>query len=388
MKKKICFVILSRAHYGSTKAIMKQAKKDNYFKVQVVVGASAILKKFGEVDKEIKKDGFKIDQYLDFQSARLDLLSMPQTVGLGLMSLSNAFKELKPDYVLTVGDRYETMATAIASTYMNIPLLHTMGGERTGTLDESVRHAISKLAHLHFVANHDSKKRLVKMGERNKDIFNVGCPRIDTVKEALKNYSRSSLIKKLNNIGVGKKIKTADDFIVLSQHPVTSEFEDSMKNYKMTVDAINKFSGKFKIIWLWPNADAGSDDISGVIRQYREKNYNKNIRYITNMSPEIYFQLLNECRCLVGNSSSAIREGAFIGVPAINIGTRQSSRLKSKNTINASYNVDKIYKSLKIQIKKSKYKSSNIYGNGNAAKKIISTLKKLKKINIQKLNSY
>ena len=118
---------------------------------------------------------------------------MSKTVGLGLVGLSSLLKKLQPNFVVTVGDRYETMSTAIASTYMNIPLIHTMGGERTGTLDESVRHSISKLAHLHFVANQDSKIRLSKMGERTDSIFNVGCPRIDTVKKALKNYTRKSL---------------------------------------------------------------------------------------------------------------------------------------------------------------------------------------------------
>ena len=202
MKKKICFVILSRANYGSIKSVMKAIQKDKKFDFQLIVGASAVLKKFGSANKEIRKDGFKINEYLDFQSAELSLESMSKTVGLGLVGLSSLLKKLKPDFVLTVGDRYETMATAIASTYMNIPLIHTMGGERTGTLDESVRHSISKLAHLHFVANNESKKRLIKMGERSNRIFNVGCPRIDTVRKALRSYTRKNLLKAINKVGV------------------------------------------------------------------------------------------------------------------------------------------------------------------------------------------
>ena len=164
------------------------------------------------------------------------------------------------------------MATAIASTYMNIPLIHTMGGERTGTLDESVRHSISKLAHLHFVANNESKKRLIKMGERSNRIFNVGCPRIDTVRKALKSYTRKNLLKTINKVGVGDKVKVNEDIIVLSQHPVTSEFEASTKNYEKTVNAILKLkNNNIKIVWLWPNSDAGSDEISGFIRKFREK---------------------------------------------------------------------------------------------------------------------
>ena len=389
MIKKICFVILSRANYGSIKSLMKAVQKNKKFKIQVIAGASAVIKKFGEVHKEIKKDGFKIDDYLDFQSAQLNLNSISKTVGTGTVALSKSFEKLKPDFILTVGDRYETMSTAIASTYMNIPLIHTMGGERTGTLDESVRHSISKLAHLHFVANIDAKKRLIKMGEKSKNIFNVGCPRIDIVKKAIKKYSKTKLIKKLNQIGVGEKIEQNDKLIVISQHPVTSEFNKSLKNYKQTILAVNKLNlDGYKIIWLWPNADPGSDEISGFIRTLREKGSTKKVRFITNMSPENYFQLLKECKCIIGNSSSAIREGAFIGVPAVNIGTRQMTRLISKNVTNVNYNQNSIYKAIKYQIKKKSYKSSKIYGDGNAANKIIRILKKIKKIDIQKLNTY
>ena len=389
MKKKICFVILSRANYGSIKSVMMAVKKDKNFIFQLILGASAVLKKFGNVNEEILKDGFKVNEYLDFQSAELSLESMSKTVGLGLVGLSSLLKKLQPNFVVTVGDRYETMSTAIASTYMNIPLIHTMGGERTGTLDESVRHSISKLAHLHFVANQDSKIRLSKMGERTDSIFNVGCPRIDTVKKALKNYTRKSLFESINKIGVGDEIKQTENVIVLSQHPVTSEFKSSIKNYEQTVKAISKLNDhNFKIVWLWPNSDAGSDEISGYIRKLREKKIIRNVRFITNISPDKYFQLLKESICIVGNSSSAIREGAFIGVPAVNIGTRQKTRLKGKNVINVRYDHKEIFNALKLQIKKRSYKSSNIYGDGQSASKIIKILKKIKKIDTQKLNKY
>ena len=205
--KKICFVILSRANYGSIKSVMMEMKNNSNFKVQVVTGASAVLKKFGAVDSIIKKDGFKIVQNLDFQNMNSNLNSMSKTVGLGIIELSSAFKKLNPDYVLTVGDRYETMATALSAIYLNIPLIHTMGGERTGSIDESIRHAITKLSHIHFVSNLDSKKRLIKMGENSKTIFNVGCPRIDIVKKTLSNYSKKNFFDELNSLGVGCNIK-------------------------------------------------------------------------------------------------------------------------------------------------------------------------------------
>ena len=390
MKKKIkiCFVLLSRANYGSSKAIMEEFKKSNLFELQIIVGASAVIKKFGQIDQIIKKDGFKINETLDFQNTNLTLKSMSKTVGLGLISISDSFHKLKPDYVLTVGDRYETISTALASIHLNIPLIHTMGGERTGTLDESIRHSVSKLAHLHFVSNLDAKKRLIKMGENKKFVFNVGCPRIDTVKKTLKKYNKNKLINTINSTGVGAILKNLDNIIMLSQHSVTSEYKLTLKNYQKTFEAAKEVSQDNTIIVFWPNADPGSDQISSFIRSSREKYKLKNFRFISNLPSESYFQLMNEAKLIIGNSSSAIREGSFIGVPAVNIGSRQDSRIMSKNVINVKYDKFSILSAIKKQIKNGKYKSESTYGNGNASKKILKIIKNIKNLNIQKLNAY
>ena len=381
MKKKICFVILSRANYGSIKSLLYEIKRNNKFKLQIIVGASAILSKFGNVKDIIKKDGFKIDANLDFQSSNLTLSSMSDTVGKGIIQISEVFKLIKPDFVFTVGDRYETMATALSSIFLNIPLCHTMGGERTGTIDESIRHSISKLAHFHFVSNEDSKFRLIKMGENKKNIFNVGCPRIDTVKKILNNYSKKKLISKLNSLGVGSKIELSDKLIIFSQHPVTSEFNKNRKYFMESLKAIDSIKDKFKVIYIWPNSDPGSDDIATVVRQFREKNKLEimNFRFIINMAPEIYFQLMNEAELIIGNSSSAIREGSYIGIPAVDIGTRQSKRVVGKNVVRAKYDSKHIFKAISKQIGK-KYKTSNIYGAGESAKNIIKVLKIFKNL--------
>jgi len=387
-KIKICFVILSRANYGSAKALMHEVKKNRFFEIQIIVGASALIKKFGAIDKILKKDGFVINELLDFQNTNLTLNSMSKTVGYGLILISDAIRKLEPHYVLTVGDRYETMSTALASVHQNIPLIHTMGGERTGTLDESIRHSISKLAHLHFVSNKDSKIRLIKMGEDKKNVFDVGCPRVDTVKKAIKKYSKKKLLSLINSIGVGRSFKDLENIIILSQHPVTSEYNLAKKNYETTFKALKKFGNQYKIIVFWPNADPGSDQISTYIRSLREKYELNNFRFISNLPSENYFQLMNEALVIVGNSSSAIREGAYIGIPGVNIGTRQDSRLKSKNILNIKYNEKLIFEAIKKQIKKKKYKSDKIYGNGSASKKILNIILKIKNLKVQKLNVY
>jgi UDP-hydrolysing UDP-N-acetyl-D-glucosamine 2-epimerase len=354
----------------------------------LIVGASAVGRKFGNIVNLIKKDGFKVHHEINNNVESSGLDSMVKTTALGMLELAEIFKNHKPDLVFTVGDRFETMATAITSSYMNIPLAHTMGGEVTGTIDESIRHAITKLAHLHFVSNKDSYNRVIKLGENKKYVFNVGCPRNDLLKQIINKNKKESILQNIHMHGVGDmmKIDKNENFLIILQHPVTTEYDSSNKQIKKTFAAIQKIDLK-KII-LWPNADAGYEQISSEIRKLREKNKLKNYRIIKNLPIEDYAILLNRASCIVGNSSSAIRDGSFIGTPAVNIGTRQHSRLHGPNVIDVKNDEDKIYSAIRRQIKVKKFKSSKIYGSGDAAKKIIKILKKLNTIDIQKKINY
>ena len=183
MKKKICVIVHSRANYGSIKSVLKNIRKSKKLTLQLVVGGSAILDKFGSIVELIKKDNFKINKKINFLIEGNSPLIMVKSTGLAIIEIANCFSELKPDIVLTIGDRYETISTAISAAYMNITVAHTMGGEVSGTIDESIRHAVTKLSHIHFVSNKDALKRVVKLGENKKLVFNVGCPRIDEVKK-------------------------------------------------------------------------------------------------------------------------------------------------------------------------------------------------------------
>ena len=388
-RKKIFFVIFSRANYNSIKSVILEIKKNKkIFDYCVIAGASAVGKKFGNVVDLIKKDGIKVHHEINNTVESYELGSMVKTTALGMLELTEIFKNKQPDIVFTVGDRFETMATAITASYMNIPLAHTMGGEVTGTLDESIRHSITKLSHLHFVSNKDSYQRVIKLGENKKFVFNVGCPRNDLLKRILSKGKKNSILNRIYKFGVGdiEKINKNEKFLIVLQHPVTTEYTNSNLQMKQTLSAVQKFNLK-KII-LWPNADAGYEKISQEIRRSREKNQLKNYRIIKNLPIEDYAILLDNASCIVGNSSSAIRDGSFVGTPAVNIGTRQNSRLHGNNVISVSYNIRKIYSSIKKQINKKKYKSSKIYGNGEAAKRIIKILKKLKQIDIQKTIKY
>ena len=379
-KRKVLVFIGSRANYSSIKSAMYAIKRNDNLTLQIIAGASAILDKYGDVANLIEKDGFKINSKIHMLVEGENPLTMAKTTGLGIIELSTQFDALKPDIVLTVGDRFETMATTLAAAYMNIPIAHTMGGEVTGTIDESIRHAVTKFAHIHFPASIDAKNRILKLGEIGKNIHLVGCPRIDLVAEILK--SKKSNINNIFSQGVGSNINFNKPFVLVSQHPVTTEYESSEKCMMETLMAIEQIN--MQTIVLWPNSDAGSDNISKAIRKWREQNNFKNrIHFFKNLSINTYVHLMNKTSVLLGNSSSGIREGAFIGTPVVNIGSRQDSRERGKNVIDVQHSKSEIIKAVKKQIRHGKYKSENIYGDGKAGKKIARILSK-SKIEIQK----
>ena len=349
---------------------MKAIQLHPNLELQLVLGASAVLDRYGTVSKMIKKDGFKAIAEIYMLIEGETPMTMAKSTGLGLIELSSVFFKCKPDIVVTVGDRFETMATTLAAAYMNIPIAHTMGGEVTGTIDESIRHAITKFSHIHFPASKDAADRIYKLGEKLESIHLVGCPRIDLVHNIINENTID-----LNTIfddGVGNYVNTNKTFLLVSQHPVTTEYGMGEEQITETLEAVKK-TGLPSIV-LWPNADAGSDDVSRGIRKWREKHLLKNMHFFKNLPVDIYIKLMDKTACLIGNSSSGIREGAFIGTPVVNIGSRQDMRERGKNVIDVEYNVNSIKKAIDLQISRKKYDSEPIYGDGKAGSKIAEIL--------------
>ena len=293
---------------------------------------------------------------------------------------------MKPDFVLTVADRFETMATAIASSYMNIPLIHTQGGEVTGSIDESVRHAITKLAHVHFPATERAQKFLLKMGENAESIFLCGCPAMDLLNDV--NEADLNSIINQENFGVGDEIDPKSPYIVILQHPVTTEFGSAGKQIKETLNAAKRLNKEgIQVLWLWPNVDAGSDEISKVLRTFREKENSRKFHFYKNFLPEDYAAVINSCSCIIGNSSSGIREASFLGVPSVNIGSRQHARERASNCMTVDYNTSEIYSAARKQIDHGRYEPSKMFGDGRAGVKIVDIIATLQP-NIQKTLSY
>ncbi len=371
--KKICIFVGSRANYSSIKSVMRAVKAHPELHLQVVLGASAVLDRYGKVADLIEQDGFKPD-YTFFNIVEGENpTTMAQSTGLGTIEMAMILDNLKPDYLVIVGDRFEMMAVTIAAAYMNIKVAHTMGGEVTGTIDESIRHAITKFAHLHFPANEDARQRIIRMGEDERFVFNVGCPRVDLVRETLENESQVAL-KELFQLhrGVGLPFDLSQPYLLVSQHPVTTEFGNNRDQIEQTLAVLDTL--KMPTIMLWPNIDAGSDDISKGIRTFREHKQPEWLYIFKNLPTNLYIHLMNTTACLLGNSSSGIREGAYIGTPVVNIGTRQNARMRKDNVVDTGYSAAEIMAGVKRQLAHGKYPKSDLYGDGHAGVRIAQIL--------------
>ena len=385
MKRKICIVVHSRANYGRIKTVIREIAKHPDLELQLLVGSSALLHRYGSVIDIIRNDGFKEAAVVHSIIEGETPTTMAKSTGLAIIELSTHFDNLKPDVVLTVADRFETLATAVAASYMNIPLAHTQGGEVTGSIDESVRHAISKLAHVHFPATKRAAQYLMRMGEEADTIHLTGCPAIDLVAESDLTLPDDIFTRKR---GVGEELDVNKDYVIVLQHPVTTEYGSGLAQIRETLQAVHKVALEgMQVVWLWPNVDAGSDDISKGIRSFREQNETPNMHFYLNFSPEDYAALLANTRCIIGNSSSGLREGAYLGTPCVNIGTRQSGRERASNVIDVECNAGQIFDALAKQLQHGRYQSSHIVGDGKAGARIADILA-TQSFRIQKKLSY
>lgn len=372
-KRKIAVVITARPSYSRVKTAIQAIKEHPQLELQLIIAASALLDRYGSAVNYIENDGFEIAAKVFNVLEGENLTAAAKTTGIGILELSTVFDNLKPDIVVTVADRFETMATAIAASYMNIPLAHIQGGEVTGNIDEKVRHAITKLADYHFVASDSAQQRVIKLGEETEFVFNTGCPSIDLAKEVEKATLDFNPYEKYG--GVGAEPNLENGYLVVMQHPVTNEYQNSRKHIEETLYAIEEL--KLPTLWFWPNVDAGADGTSTGIRAFREKNKLEHVHFFKNMKGDDFLKLLNNSKCLIGNSSVGIRECAYLGVPVVNIGSRQNKRDRGFNVIDVNYNKEAIKEAIQQHLNKGKSQISEIYGGGTAGKNIANLLETL-----------
>lgn len=364
-------VVTARPSYSRIKSALKAIQARPDLELQLVVAASALLDRYGMAVRHIDEDGFQIAARVYMVLEGENLATMAKTTGLGILELATALDNLKPDVVITIADRYETLATAVAASYMNIPVAHVQGGEVTGSIDERVRHAVTKLSDLHFVATEKAAERVIRMGEDPATVKVTGCPSIDLASEILNDPTLNfNPIDKYG--GVGPDLDLTKGYLVVMQHPVTTEWEQARQHVVETLSAVR--DNGLPALWFWPNVDAGSDGTSNGIRAFRETERPSNIRFFKNMAPLDFLRLIHNSRCLLGNSSVGIRECSLLGVPVVNVGSRQSGRDRGGNVLDADYDRRCIGNALDRHMSNGRYPRNTLYGDGHAGQRIAELL--------------
>jgi len=370
MKKKILFVTCTRADYGKLKSLIISIQKNNNFISRVFVSGMHNMKRYGSTYEEIIKD--KINGTYRYSNQTKNM-RMDEILMSTMMGFSSFLIKYNPDLVIVHGDRIEPLACALSSLLNNFLVAHIEGGEVSGTVDEMLRHSISKISHLHLVSNKTARKRLIQMGENKKYIFEVGSPDVDLILN--KNLPKIELARKRYNIGF-------NNFSIAIIHPVTTNIKNLKRESKIFFSALVKTNLNYIIIY--PNNDLGSEII---LKEIHKLKSNNKFRIFPSIRFEYYLTLLKNSKFIIGNSSSGIMGAPYYGVTTINIGTRQTNRLKTKLIKNIPFNEKKIIKTIN-QIKSRKIIKRKFFGEGNSAKKIENLLLSNKIWNINKQKSF
>ncbi len=373
--RRVCVVVTARPSYARVKSVLEAVDRHPGLELQLVVGASALLERYGPAVDVIRADGFEPDAVVYMVVEGENLVTTAKSTGLGVVELATIFDNLKPDVVVSVADRYETIATAIVAAYLNIPVAHLQGGEVTGSIDEKVRHAVTKLSNLHFVSNDGAAERVARMGEDPASVHVTGCPSIDLAARVAAEAREPPFDPFQEYAGVGSPFDPAAGYLVVLQHPVTTEYEAALDQIRETLAAVEVLARP--TFWFWPNVDAGSDLISKGIRHYRETRPLDHVYFFKNLAPEDFIRLLRGARCLVGNSSAGIREGAFLGLPAVNVGGRQAGRDRAANVVDAGYDRTAVRAAVESQLAHGRYAPSGLYGDGQAGGRVAELLASL-----------
>lgn len=366
--RKICVVITARASFSRVKTVLTAIDAHPGLALQIVVAASALSERYGNILPHLKEENLPVTAVIPNMLDVENPTASAKTTGLAVIELATFLANHSPDVVVTVADRFETIATAIAAVNMNIPLAHIQGGEITGNIDDRIRNSVSQLADLHFTATEKARNRLIAMGLPPHKIHFTGCPSIDLI------YHHKTIEFDPYKIygGVGSQPDLNEPYLVVLQHPVTTESNHSKWQIENTLNALAPLD--MPVIWFWPNADAGTAGTAQGMRAFRERHFGLPFHFFRHMESRHFIQLLKNCACFVGNSSVGIRECGALGVPAVNIGTRQCGRERSPNAVDCAPGTTAIVSAVRYQLAHGHYPPSGLYGNGGAGQRIAEQL--------------
>jgi GDP/UDP-N,N'-diacetylbacillosamine 2-epimerase (hydrolysing) len=369
--KKVCVVLVDRANYGRLKPVMRAIDAHPHLDLQVVAAGTMVLERFDHPVKVVRQDGFPVDGEIYIELEGSTPSTMAKSVGFGTVEFASEFQRLKPDIVLLIGDRYEALAAAIAAAYMNLCIFHIQGGEVSGSIDESARHAISKFAHFHFPSTQRSAEYLIRMGERPETILGIGCPSSDIARELDQSIPHETLRSK----GLDKFITDKNPFLLVIFHPTTTEFGGEWRQMARLLEALQEL--QLATLLLWPNIDAGSDHVSKSIRMFRDRLKPRWFQTLINLEPSDYLRILANTACAVGNSSSFVRDATFFGTPVVLVGNRQEGREIDVNVVRVQPLTDEIVTAVRSQLSVGRYAPSTLYGDGHVAARIANALASL-----------
>ena len=370
-QRKVCVVLVDRANYGRLKPVMRAIAEHPALELQTVCAGTMVLERFDQPVRVVKKDGFVVHDEIFLELEGSTPATMAKSVGFGVVEYASAFQRLKPDVLLLIGDRYEALSAALAAAYMNITIAHIQGGEVSGSIDESARHAISKFSHFHFPSTQRSADYLVRMGERPDTILGIGCPSSDISKTV----QRKVPVELINSRGSGAVIDPSQPYLLVVFHPTTTEFGGERAQMRNMLVALNEL--KQQTLLLWPNIDAGSNHISKEIREHRDLRDGSWLRTITNLEPEDYLEVLSTTACAIGNSSSFVRDAGYFGTPVVLVGNRQNGREADVHVTQVAPAQDLVLAAIKAQLERGRYAPSTMYGDGGVAPRIASGLAEL-----------
>jgi UDP-hydrolysing UDP-N-acetyl-D-glucosamine 2-epimerase len=369
-KRRVCFPITSRAYYGRSQLLIRKLHAHPNIELELMLGGSILLDKYSRhIADDIEAGGFNISgSFLNVIEGG-NHVAMAKTACLTALEFTNGLHTIDPDIVVICGDRFEQLAIAMTAAYLNLTLAHIEGGDVTGSIDESVRHAITKLSHIHFVTNEDAERRVLTMGEDPRYVFNTGSLDVELAARVTTELTSA----RINAYGVGHTVDIARPFLLVIQHPVTTE-RANREHLETTLKAVAALS--LPTIWFWPNPDAGTAEMAEMLRHVREQHseLTDRMRFITNIPADEFVSLLRQAACLIGNSSAGIKECSYLGTPVVNIGARQQGRLSAEHVRHVPYDADAIRAAVSAQLAHGRYPASSIYYRPDTSDQILNVL--------------
>lgn len=366
---KVTTVIVNRANYGRLEPVLIRLEEDSEIESQILLTGTTVIEEYGDFERVIQRMRYRNWCKLDIEEGRRTHESMVCTSANLSREMSKFLEYERPDCVVLIGDRYETLGAAIAASYMNVPLVHIQGGEISGTIDGKIRHSISALSDIHLVATSKAAETVRYIARRRESVYNVGCPCGDFILTRSAETKQAAWLQACKQSGLNASLS----FVVVSYHPNTIDATSALAELRSIHQGLKSFDGR--ILWFYPNSDASSGEIKDYIELIGAED--NRIALMKNLEPSQYIEILDRAKVCVGNSSSFVRDASFMGTPVVLVGKRQEGRELAENVICLEdISVGRVEEAIAKQLKAGRYKVSNLYGDGNASKKIHQILKK------------